>query len=796
MVFGIFAILLNSSSFAQTLPVAPTVAGATIPGVGLSSVQVGNAANANQVDFSSGLTTDVSIGLLQRILGNWHDSNPDPTMGALFKAVNLGILVFAAALFLYVSVVATLHSAEDGEILGKRWGSAFVPLRMSIGMAAIFPLSNGYSLVQIIVLWLATNGVGFANWASELTMENFANNQGMVLTSQLIDEAALSTTMTGILLSETCVAEHNRKFTEAGAPIATYFISPDVNSIKGSTSANSYGMAQWGLSDKFANDPRFSDATSSMCGSIEIQNFNTILNMGNGGGVLSDMVSAEAVQFSKLFKGSNLNDANTALRIAHFAAIVQASNRLRPIALSFVNATAGVGGSSTRTEATATVAAQVAITALEYRQSLALVMNKENMMSITSEMNAIMINGIKTNGWSTLGAWFYQYARIGSRISEMTGYTPKFSPLSDSKKYDDPGTKELLAAVNGAIKQSSENPATVKQIQDASGHFTAGSATGGIVGGIVTGSNILSNGAAKFIGEEFGVDPSNPVNALMQLKNVGDNILTAAEVLYVGKVAVETAGAVTPLGKAVGVVSNAAGSLKGLMGKFAERISGDAGGIIAYVFIFAAFALLGFAMTLAFWLPMAPFILWLGGVMGWIISVLEMVAAAPLWAAAHLHPEGEGMASKYGANGWMIILEVFAKPVLMVVGFFMAARVLDPFLRFASGLFFNNMSTVNSDSVTGIVTTVAFIFMYVGFSISLVHRCFSLIHVIPNSVLRWVGGGGDRFSQSEHMASDMENKIKSYFVAAQTPLGQGGKMKGAENLINRSAKKPGTAQKV
>jgi conjugal transfer/type IV secretion protein DotA/TraY len=98
-----------------------------------------------------------------------------------------------------------------------------------------------------------------------------------------------------------------------------------------------------------------------------------------------------------------------------------------------------------------------------------------------------------------------------------------------------------------------------------------------------------------------------------------------------------------------------------------------------YVFLFAAISMLGFAMTLAFWIPMSPFILWIGGFLGWVIAVLEMVAAAPLWAAAHLHPDGEGMASKYGANGWMIILEVFAKPVLMVVGFFVASRVLDPF---------------------------------------------------------------------------------------------------------------------
>jgi conjugal transfer/type IV secretion protein DotA/TraY len=55
-----------------------------------------------------------------------------------------------------------------------------------------------------------------------------------------------------------------------------------------------------------------------------------------------------------------------------------------------------------------------------------------------------------------------------------------------------------------------------------------------------------------------------------------------------------------------------------------------------YVFLFAAISMLGFAMTLAFWIPMSPFILWIGGFLGWVIAVLEMVAAAPLWAAAHL----------------------------------------------------------------------------------------------------------------------------------------------------------------
>lgn len=754
----------------------------------IGSPKAGDPNDVNNVSFSEGVQTDVSIGLLQKILGNWHDSTPDPVMGALFKSLNLGILVFGSVFVVWISVAATLHSAEDGEVLGKKWGSTFVPLRMSIGFAAIFPLANGYSLIQLVVLWLATNGVGFANWTTTNTMGSFVKSQGMVITNQLIDDQALALTMTEILKAEACAAEFNYKYNEPGAKIK-YVGLAGANVITGGSN-NSYGKAVWGINPTYASDPRLSNIPSDVCGYIEISNFNSFLGLDNSSGILSDMGSNLTSAFSSGWKGSQLNYLNTAVRSAHFEAIVRAAQTLRPYAENFVYAsnTTGAGGNSTG------ITAQVIKAAQDYRAFIAQKIQQSGSLPATEDMTTTMLSGINQSGWSTLGAWYYQFARINSVLAKLTSYAPSFQP---SKSPMDPAVADMMAAVDAAIAQNASNPATVSQIKDMAGNYTAGTAYGGLYGGGISISNRASNNSAQFLATTFGVDPENKVNALIQLKDVGDYIIGTAEAIYVTKKAVEAAikfKEATPVGAAVSAVSDVVGSvLSSPKVQFLRKLFGgvgdDVSDVMKYIFLFAAIGMLGFAMTLAFWIPMAPFILWLGAVLGWVIAVLEMVAAAPLWAAAHLHPEGEGMASKYGANGWMIILEVFAKPVLMVVGFFMASKVLDPFLRYSSQLFFNNMTTVNGDSLTGIVTTVAFVFMYVGFCLIMVHRCFSLIHIIPNSILRWVGSHGDRFSQSEQITGEMESKIHAYFVAAQSPIRNtkaagGGKEKGSKNTDN------------
>jgi hypothetical protein len=56
--------------------------------------------------------------------------------------------------------------------------------------------------------------------------------------------------------------------------------------------------------------------------------------------------------------------------------------------------------------------------------------------------------------------------------------------------------------------------------------------------------------------------------------------------------------------------------------------------------------------------------------------------------------------------------------------------------------------------------SVGFIILYVGLVLQIVSKAFSLIHVIPDRVLRWIGGGGESLGESD-FESRVENIGKS-----------------------------------
>jgi conjugal transfer/type IV secretion protein DotA/TraY len=52
-------------------------------------------------------------------------------------------------------------------------------------------------------------------------------------------------------------------------------------------------------------------------------------------------------------------------------------------------------------------------------------------------------------------------------------------------------------------------------------------------------------------------------------------------------------------------------------------------------------------VMLAYYLPFVPFIFWWFAVVGWIMLVIEALFTAPLWASAHVIPEGKGFVGKH-----------------------------------------------------------------------------------------------------------------------------------------------------
>lgn len=88
---------------------------------------------------------DVSVHkLLNPLFGELtgYGGGSDPFV-ELLAQLNAGILVLAGILLFYTLVAGTLSTAHDGEMLGKRWSSMWVPLHTALGAAAIMPSIGG-----------------------------------------------------------------------------------------------------------------------------------------------------------------------------------------------------------------------------------------------------------------------------------------------------------------------------------------------------------------------------------------------------------------------------------------------------------------------------------------------------------------------------------------------------------------------------------------------------------------------------------------------------------------------------
>src|SRR5207248_3877052 len=134
-----------------------------------------------------------------------------------------------------------------------------------------------------------------------------------------------------------------------------------------------------------------------------------------------------------------------------------------------------------------------------------------------------------------------------------------------------------------------------------------------------------------------------------------------------------------------------------------------------------------------------PYILFLFGGIGWFISVLEAMVAAPLVALGITHPKGHDLLGR-SEQSIMLLLGIFLKPVLMVIGL-LAAMVLT---RVTFGLLNSGFYGVMRDIFTqynvsdgiamGPILLTAFLVVYIVLVMSLAKACFSLITVLPEKV--------------------------------------------------------------
>ncbi len=210
-------------------------------------------------------------------------------------------------------------------------------------------------------------------------------------------------------------------------------------------------------------------------------------------------------------------------------------------------------------------------------------------------------------------------------------------------------------------------------------------------------------------------------------------------------------------------------------------------------------AMLGIGFITAYYIPFLPYMLFMFGAIGWLITVIEAMVAAPIVALGVAYPEGHDAMGK-SEQGLMILLNVFLRPGMMVIGYIAGIALSYVGVWLMSAGFQNIFSYMTGPSGWGDATMPwAYIFsfffsslLYTTTYLTIVQKSFTLIAVLPDKVLRWIGGQSEQTGQettqwAEEGKSQMKEAIQpTTDAAAQMAKQAGGYLgKGAEKLMGK-----------
>lgn len=82
------------------------------------------------------------------------DNLAESPLASTMTILNSAVLLVGGILAAYTLIAGTMSTAHDGEMLGKKWSSMWLPVRTALGTAMILPAAGGFCAAQVMVLWM------------------------------------------------------------------------------------------------------------------------------------------------------------------------------------------------------------------------------------------------------------------------------------------------------------------------------------------------------------------------------------------------------------------------------------------------------------------------------------------------------------------------------------------------------------------------------------------------------------------------------------------------------------------
>ncbi|WP_436882973.1 DotA/TraY family protein [Enterobacter asburiae] len=647
-------------------------------------------------------STDLSRQILVMIFGDVV-TNPLSTdaslVGQIFFIFNGVVACIACFWFMVLTLKHIVKAGQAGKVFSG--GASMIgPVSTLAGFLSLVPTVSGWSLSQLTFLWAASiMGVGGANVVTDGIVDMMAKGYSLVV--QPVTPQTVSTAR--------AIYEMN---------LCMYSLNTDL-----ATLYSRYGQG---------GTPMM--AIKSLPDGFEIGNGNALC----GSARLPQSLPDPSLNW-QFPAPVNVDPILSAQR----SAMNEMQNTLSQSTSRFVSALVSKQDTGSGNLPDAETDIQKAARAYEDRINQTLKAQGQD-----SQLVAVLSAQLKKYGWLSLGSWYQTFATANNKVNDAVKLKPAVTGMSG---LGDLGTQDLyrnvITAYQAQLQNSKYTPPLgtigTQDIQQAKDATDPNAVFVGVFGS--TALRITNYLAVNTGNSEIG----SQMNPLLKMKTIGDYTLGGAESAFTIFTAVKVFAETESNGfwgaVADAFTLNATEGIKAVVDSFTPLI------------YFILLILFTTGISLSVFLPLIPFIYWMAGAANWIVSVLVGVTGGTLFSATHIGTENEpGHRSAYG---YIFLIDVMIRPMLMVLGFIFASLTIVAIGTLLDLLFGPAIANVQASSITGVVTMVGLLLAYARLCTSTVSRVFSLQVSMPDYIISWLGG-----REAANILGNVVDSTKSIFA--------------------------------
>jgi conjugal transfer/type IV secretion protein DotA/TraY len=698
---------------------------------------------------------DESVAVLSGTIGGNFFTSPlssvggvNTLLGAMLLVFNGGIFIVAVTWGTYNLLRGVIGTAQDGEVLGKQMSTVWMPIRMVTGIVGIVPVFGGFNLAQVLFVTVTALGIGLANMMFQQAIKMTSG------VSTLLSPVVVSPNVSmdyrnmaqALFVTEVCYIA--KKQAEANYPAGSLTSNDLIQPMAmGATELpNNELTVIGGTLIKYGtpNDPGLcghvallarptGQAGGTKWGPLPITYENPNVNYKIIEGLVRTGYASAHQQFAQTVKAEAAAWWN-----ARVSALASQSGTLPDAPLAALNAAASNYG----------VEAQRAIT-----QAAATVDGIAIAQTATRKM--------EQGGWMTLGSWHSMFTQSNAAVVDAVGSlkphikSPNLTNLPTSAD----SFKDSLQALSTAAEQAQQkNSSATSELSDL------GSAKEDMCQALGRG-NSCSFGqqlVAAAVGSSAGSGGGKLIDPIVMFKNIGDWTMTAGSAMLGGAFIMKFwgDGILKGVGKLVGIVPGA--------GKAAGAIAttaGEAASTMASWGVMVAATLIFVGGIMSVYIPLVPFITWMGGLVQYAVIFFEGMVAMTLSALAHMDTQGEGMGQRT-EPGYVFLLNMLARPSLMVLGFFAASAACIALGTLQATMFLPALANAQGNSVTGLFSFVLLLGIFLVINWTLIQGLYNMIFLLPDNVIGMIGQ-----AKGGELGKDTEGKVYGMMMGISRSTG-------------------------